>query len=113
MDDDVEVPAGTNQLAALTKQLEAAQAKGAKPGAAADDGVFMGMTMGSLMIGLVLSTVGVALVRYARVTGQWMYAGIGALLFALPFVITDALWLGIAGAGAFGLMFFLRRFVTF
>ena len=100
------------QLADLTRQLEAAQTKD-KAGAVDAGGMFDGMTAGSLVVGLVLSTVGLGLVRYGKVVLSWMYAIVGVVLMVLPFFITDAWILGGVGAGVIALLLVLKKFVTF
>lgn len=117
-DDDVDLAAlakvgNSDQLQALTKQLEAAQAKQGQPGKAADDSVMFGLSFGALMVGLVLSTIGVGFFRYARVVGQWSFAILGAVLFVLPFVFDDAVVLAAVGAGVIAAVIVVRRFVTF
>jgi hypothetical protein len=117
----------TATLAALTKQLEAAQkaeaAKATQTSSTAnstsdaappsEQPALFGMTPGSLLVGLVLSTIGLGCVRYAKVVGQWLFAFVGAALFLLPFFVTDALWLTLSGAGVLGGALLLKRFVTF
>ena len=117
VDVDLDIPtiakAGSNdQLQALTKQLEAAQGKQAKQDAT-DDSVMFGLSFGALMVGLVLSTIGVGFFRYARVVGEWSFAILGAALFFLPFVFDDAVVLAAVGGGVIAAVFVVRRFVTF
>ncbi|MDP2340965.1 MAG: hypothetical protein Q8O67_08410 [Deltaproteobacteria bacterium] len=100
------------QLAALTKQLELAQAE-QKAGGDVDGGMFDGLTAGSLMVGLVLSTIGLGLVRYGKVMLSWMYAIFGVALMVIPFFIMDAWILVGVGVGLIALLLLLKRFVSF
>lgn len=99
------------QLIALTEELERAKAEEAANPAAPD--TFFGMTFGALMVGLVASTLGLGLIRYGKVSQQWIFAIVGVALMVLPFFVQDALILTVASVGTVGLGFLVRRFVSF
>ncbi len=100
-------------LAELMKAQQESQQHEGKSAGGADDGLFAGMTAGSLLVGLVMSTVGIALLRYARVSLQWLFAIAGVLLMTVPFFITDVWLLTASGVGIVGVTLFVKRFVSF
>ena len=98
-------------LQALQKQLEQAQAEEKADAKAHPDdaGTIMGFTPAALVLGLIVSTLGLALLRYARVTVQWSFAVVGLALMTIPFFITDAVVLGVVTVVVVGGLLLLRR----
>jgi len=84
-------------LQQLTQQLEQEQPTSTAQ-ASADDGLFFGLTPAAVVLGLVVSTIGLALLRYAKVTLQFPVAIAGLVLMALPFFVTNAVALGVVCA---------------
>lgn len=56
-------------------------------------------TFESMMVGLVVSAVGLGYLRWGRATASPILAATGVVLLVLPWVLYDALWLGLAGLG--------------
>ena len=109
---------GSTQLQGLLKQLEAAQ-KAQAEGAATqgeaqpvDSGTFMGMSGGALFAGLVISTLGIAYIRYGKTSGQFAFAMFGLAMLVVPFFVTTALPLSAAGVALFVLPILMKRFVV-
>lgn len=97
-------------LQALQKQLEQAQAEEKQEQAShPDDGTIFGFTPAALILGLIVSTLGLALLRYARVTVQWSFAVVGLALMTIPFFITDAVVLGVVTVVVVGGLLIFRR----
>lgn len=118
-DDLAEAKVGTDpDLQALVKQLEAAQAKeGAAPkgpaSAAALDQTILGYTPAALFLGLVISTAGIACIRYAKVTSRLGPLLLGIALFALAVFVKDARILLGASVGIAILTLLVNRYVKF
>ena len=114
-DEAVPVPTQNAPLHDLTQRLLEAQAQEVQhhKGAHDDAGVWAGLSAGSLMVGLVLSTAGIGMIRYARVTLQWMWAIVGVLLMTIPFVITNVWILTGVGVGLIGSAWVAKRFISF
>jgi hypothetical protein len=120
---DPETAAQVAQLKALQAQLQAAQAAGAHVGdvgdvgvgdaAGANDAVVFGYTFSGLMAGLLWSTVAIAMFRYAKINGQFLWAICGVLLFALTYMSSNAVVLWAGGAAIMALTAVVKRFVTF
>lgn len=117
-------PPADAQLEALTRQLDALQqAQRAQQqhekqqqgtsGTTPAEQTFFGYTFGALFLALVISTVGIAYVRYAKVTSELAPFLVGVALFVMTYFITDALALFVSAAGVIGLHLVARRFVRF
>jgi len=99
------------QLGGLLKQLEAQQSsslEGQPEKAPVDVG---GLSFEGMMVGIIVSAVGLGYLRWGKNTGQPLLALAGVLLLVVPWAITDALWLSLAGlaiavAGALAERFF-------
>lgn len=59
---------------------------------------FLGMTMGALFAGLVLSSIGMGFVIYAKSETQPLFALFGIALFVVPFFLTSTWPLSLVGA---------------
>ena len=112
--DDMGVNA--DALQALTQQLQqqlaAEQATQAKVGvqkATTTEPTFFGFTMGALFAGLIISTIGIGYLRYAKSTAEPIIAIFGLALLVIPFFITQTLWLSLVGGTVALLPFVLRR----
>ena len=51
------------------------------------------------MVGLMVSAVGLGYLRYGKTTAQPLLIVTGLLLLVIPWAVTDALWLSVAGIG--------------
>ncbi|MBI1947528.1 MAG: hypothetical protein HYS27_17690 [Deltaproteobacteria bacterium] len=105
-------------LQALTKQLEAVQAKegapsNGPPAIAAADQTLFGYTPGALFLGLLVSTVGIACIRYAKTSSRIGPLLAGVAFFAAAFFIKDAWYLLGASGGIAAAALLVRRFVSF
>ena len=117
MEDDLDLQrlgVDLGQVEALKRQLAQAQVQrknveGRRP----TEATFMGMTMGGLFAGLVVSTLGLAFIRYGKTTGKILFALFGAVMFATPFFVTSTWPLIVAGAALFAAPVVIGRFVRF
>jgi hypothetical protein len=112
------VDAQSARLKALQAQLEAAQTKSAAgveanaPPSISDE-VLLGYSFLGLMACLVWSIVALGMLRYAKLTGEVLWAVGAVLLFVLTYVSQNDLVLWGGGAGLLALLIVVRRFVTF
>jgi len=104
-------PTSPESLSALAGQL--GQAHTSTPPGAAPDATLFGYSMGGLMMGLVLSTIGIGCLRYAKVTSQFIYAIPGVIFLVVPFFVETGWGLTAVLVGVSGLTALVRRFVTF
>ena len=108
------LPINAALQAALTKQLEQARkAEVRDDGKAPAPEMFLGMTAGALFAGLLISTLGLAYMRYAKSTGQVAFGLCGLALFFVPWFVPSALPLVAIGVVLTALPIVLKRFVTF
>ena len=94
-------------------ELGQAPAAGAAGAAGAVDATLFGFSMGALMVGLVMSVVGMGCLRYARAASQYIFVVPGVIFMAVPFWVTDAWALSAILVGVSALTLLVRRFVTF
>lgn len=107
-----DLPIDPAKLQKLVKQLEAAQrAETRTDGKPPEAATFMGMTMGGLFAGLVVSTLGIAYIRYAKTTSQYLFALCGLLMLVVPFFVSQTLPLCGIGFGLALLPVLVKRFV--
>jgi len=99
------------QLGGLLKQLEAQQSSSSldtrQEQAPVDAG---GLSFEGMMVGIVVSAVGLGYLRWGKNTGQPLLALAGVLLLVVPWVVSDALWLSLAGVGIAVLGALAQRF---
>lgn len=104
-------PNSPDALSALAGQME--QAHTSTPVGGAPDATLFGYSMGGLMMGLVVSTIGIGCLRYAKVTSQFIYAIPGVIFLVVPFFVETGWGLTAVLVGVTGLTALVRRFVTF
>ena len=102
-------PAASALLDGAVADAELGQA----PAAGAVDATLFGFSMGALMVGLVMSVVGMGCLRYARAASQYIFVVPGVIFMAVPFWVTDAWALSAILVGVSALTLLVRRFVTF
>ncbi len=102
-------PAASALLDGAVADAELGQA----PAAGGVDATLFGFSMGALMVGLVMSVVGMGCLRYARAASQYIFVVPGVIFMAVPFWVTDAWALSAVLVGVSALTLLVRRFVTF
>jgi hypothetical protein len=105
-------PNSPDALSALTGQLEQA-AHTSTPAGGAPDATLFGYSMGGLMMGVVLSIIGMGCLRYAKVSSQFIYVVPGVIFLVVPFFVETGWGLTAVLVGVTGLTAIVRRFVTF
>ncbi len=105
-------PAASALLDGAVVDAELGQAPAAGAAGAVDATLF-GFSMGALMVGLVMSVVGMGCLRYARAASQYIFVVPGVIFMAVPFWVTDAWALSAVLVGVSALTLLVRRFVTF
>jgi hypothetical protein len=132
LDDDAKPEANESlkrELVDLKASLEAIQSQQANHGQRADRGLeattgaqlkppageqtYFGLTFGALFLGLIISTVGLGYIRYAKVTSQLSFFLVGAALIGIAFFVKDAWLLLSASVLIVCLSIVVRRFVRF
>lgn len=100
------------QLGELLKQLQAQQqaelsAREDSPGYAPVE--TSGFTFEGMMVGLIVSAVGLGYLRYGKAMANPLLIVTGVVLLVIPWFIMDALWLGLVGLGIAALSFGASR----